>query len=291
MISYQETPIQEIHDTLFGQAGVRLLVKREDLNHPIISGNKWWKLKYNLVQALEEKERTLLTFGGAYSNHIVAVAEAAASLGLKSIGIIRGERHNPPNPSLRFAESRGMRLHYISRELYREKSDDDFVRSLREEFGDFYLIPEGGTNSLAVKGTREFGEKLVREVAFDYVVLPVGTGGTLAGIIQALKEDQVAIGLSSLKGGKFLEEVVSTWVGNKSNWSIETRFHFGGFARTTPELLNFIRQQAHHLPLDPVYTAKTIFGIYAMIRNQEFRRGTTVLMIHTGGLQGSLQKN
>lgn len=291
MISYQETPIQEIRDPLVEQGGVRLLVKREDLNHPIISGNKWWKLKYNLVQAMEEKQHTLLTFGGAYSNHIVAVAEAAANLGLKSIGIIRGERHDPLNPSLRFAESRGMHLHYVTRESYREKSDDDFVKSLRAAFGDFYLIPEGGTNSLAIKGTREFGEKLVREAAFDYVGLPVGTGGTLAGIIQALKEDQVAIGFSSLKGGTFLEEVVRKWGDTKNNWSIETRFHFGGFARTTPELLNFIRQQAHHLPLDHVYTAKTLFGIFEMIRNQEFRRGSTVLMIHTGGLQRGLMES
>jgi len=155
MLQYQETPIQEIHDAAVETAGLRLLIKREDLNHPFVSGNKWWKLKYNLMEAAEKNFRTLLTYGGAYSNHIFATAAAASELGFKSIGIIRGEEVLPLNPTLAFARSQGMELHYISREAYRVKHIDCL-----EKFDNFYFIPEGGSNGLAVKGICEFDTKL-----------------------------------------------------------------------------------------------------------------------------------
>lgn len=285
MISYTETPIQEIDNPALRAAGVRLLVKREDLNHPIISGNKWWKLKYNLGEALNERAGMLLTFGGAYSNHIVAVAEAAAHIGMKSIGIIRGENREPLNPALRFARAKGMQLHFISREQYKTKTDSAFIERLRQQFGAFYLIPEGGTNELAVRGTRDWGEKLVREIDFDVVALAVGTGGTIAGIVQALRPGQRAIGISVLKGGDFLVDEVRKWVGHERNWTIETRFHFGGFAKASLDLHRFIDEQMRDqkLPLDPVYTAKALYGILELIRRKEIVGPCTVLMIHTGG--------
>jgi len=269
------------------EAGIRFLVKREDLNHPVISGNKWWKLKYNLESAQKQGAGTLLTLGGAYSNHVVAVAEAAACIGMKSIGIIRGENREPLNPALRFAQSRGMHLHYVSRDLYRQKADSAFIEELHRQFGAFFLIPEGGSNELAVQGTREWGEKLVREIDFDVVGLAVGTGGTLAGIIQALRQDQQAIGISVLKGGDFLKEEVRKWIGNQTNWAIETRFHFGGFAKTSSALQQFVDEQRrdHNLPLDYVYTAKACYGLLKMVEEKEITGPRTVLMIHTGGLQ------
>jgi 1-aminocyclopropane-1-carboxylate deaminase/D-cysteine desulfhydrase-like pyridoxal-dependent ACC family enzyme len=272
------------------EAGVRLLVRREDLNHPFISGNKWWKLKYNLARALALGEDTLLTVGGAYSNHIFSVAAAAHALGLKSIGVIRGEETLPLNATLRFATGQGMNIHYVSRQAYREKSAPEFVERLRAQYGNFYFIPEGGTNELAVQGCRELGDQLIKEVDFDIVCLPVGTGGTLAGIIQALRHDQQAIGFSVLKNGGFLEDEVRKWLGAGVNasWRIETGFDFGGYAKDTRELRDFIRlqEETNQLPLDPIYTAKTLYGILELVRRGEVPRSTTVLMVHTGGLQG-----
>ena len=160
MIKYDKTQIQELKSQIFEQSGVRLLIKREDQNHPFVSGNKWWKLKYNLEEAMKAGHTTLLTFGGAYSNHIYATAAAAHELGLKSIGIIRGEETLPLNPTLSFAKASGMQLHYVSREAYRNKTRISFIEQLHNQFGDFYLIPEGGTNELAVKGCTEFANQL-----------------------------------------------------------------------------------------------------------------------------------
>jgi 1-aminocyclopropane-1-carboxylate deaminase len=295
LISYTRTPIKEIIDPVLERAGVRIVVKREDLNHPIVAGNKWWKLKYNLKEAVESGSQTLLTFGGSYSNHIYAVAGAASILGLRSTGVIRGEEFLPLNPTLSFARSKGMTLHYVSRDAYRHKQEPKFVEQLEKTFGKFYLIPEGGTNELAVKGCLEFGEALVSEIDFNYLCLPVGTGGTMAGIVQALRSDQNAIGFSVLKDGGFLEADIRNLLGSERiprNWRIETRYHFGGYAKTTPQLLAFMEAQLHDqdLPLDQVYTGKTLFGIYDLIARHEIRRGSTVLMVHTGGLQGNLSE-
>ncbi len=291
MISYSQTPIQEIESPFLTEAGVRLLVKREDLNHPGVSGNKWWKLKYNLEQASKEGQDTLLTFGGAYSNHLYAVAAAASALGMKSIGIVRGEETLPLNSTLRFVKTRGMEIHYVSRQAYREKQNANFLHELQEKFGRFYMLPEGGTNALAVKGCLEFSMQLVEETEFDTLCLPVGTGGTMAGMVAGLKQHQQAIGISVLKHGEFLNEEVKRWLtADASNWRIETGFDFGGYAKSNRELLDFIRmtQEQHNLPLDQVYTAKTLFGIYELIRAGKIRRSSVVMMLHTGGLQGAL---
>ncbi len=177
MIKHDKTEIIELKSQIFEQFEVKLLLKREDLNHPFVSGNKWWKLKYNLEDVLKTGQTTLLTFGGAYSNHIYATAAAAHELGLNSIGVIRGEETLPLNPTLAFVKTKGMKLHYVSREAYRNKTEQAFIKQLHDQFGDFYLIPEGGTNELAVKGCAEFGKRLTDEVDFDYLCLPIGTGG------------------------------------------------------------------------------------------------------------------
>jgi 1-aminocyclopropane-1-carboxylate deaminase len=291
LLSYTPTPIQEIHDETLRRAGIRLLVKREDLNHPLISGNKWWKLLYNLKEAHRQGRQTLLTFGGAFSNHIYATAAAARELGFKSIGIIRGEETFPLNATLQFAGEQGMHLHYISREDYRQKDSIKFRERLYQQYGDVYIIPEGGTNTLAVQGCVEFAQQL-RETPFDYVCLAVGTGGTIAGLIGGLDTDKRIVGVSTLKGD-FLKSAVASLIKRETagNWSILTDYHHGGYAKTTPELLAFMWrfEQDHNLPLDQVYTAKMMWAIMQEAKRGAFQRDTTILAIHTGGLQGRVQ--
>jgi 1-aminocyclopropane-1-carboxylate deaminase len=286
MLRYTQTPIQELHDPLLDKAAVRVLVKREDLNHPYVSGNKWWKLKYNLEEAKRLGHKTLLTFGGAYSNHIFSTAAAAHELGFESIGIIRGEETLPLNPTLSFAKSCGMRLKYITREAYRQKTTNEFMDKLHQEFGDFYLIPEGGTNALAVQGVEAFARALGEE--FDYLCCAVGTGGTLAGLVKGIPANKTILGFSVLKGGGFLKDEVEKMLGKKAeNWEIQTAYHFGGYGKTTRLLHEFIKDQSmkNNLPLDSVYTGKLVAGIYDLIRVGYFRKGATILVVHSGGLQ------
>src|SRR5882724_4047519 len=183
MLKYFDTHFVEIVDFGAEIAGIKFLVKKEYQNHPTVSGNKWWKLKYNLEEVQRLEYKTILTFGGAFSNHIYATAAAAKEFGLNSIGIIRGEETLPLNETLAFAKSCGMKLHYVSREEYREKNTPKISEQLKQQFGNFYTIPEGGTNLLAVKGCEEFAREKLLPLDFDYLCLPVGTGGTMAGII------------------------------------------------------------------------------------------------------------
>lgn len=292
MLNYQETPLQEFIDPTLDKAGVRLLIKREDLNDPFISGNKWWKLKYNLAEAVQKNHHTLLTFGGAFSNHIFSTAAAAKELNLKSIGIIRGERIEPLNHTLSFAEECGMKLHFVSREDYRKKNDEEFVTELNKLFGDFYLIPEGGSNHLAVKGCEEFTREKLSQISFDHLFLPVGTGGTMAGIICGLDGKKEVSGISVLKNGEFLNEDVKIMVEKYcekiyENWRVLTSYDHGGYAKHTKELLAFVDtlKLEHNLPLDTVYTGKLMWAVLKEIGSGKFPRGTTVLALHTGGLQ------
>lgn len=287
MLTYTQTPIQEIHDPVFDKVGVRVLVKREDLNHPYVSGNKWWKLKCNLEEAIKLKHNTLLTFGGAYSNHIYAAAAAAHELGLKSIGIIRGEETLPLNQTLAFAKSRGMHLHYISREAYRKKSESEFIDNLQKQFGEFYLIPEGGTNTLAVKGVTEFAKTLGND--FDYLCCAVGTGGTMAGLINGMEGKGELIGFPVLKGGEFLYDEIENLLPTKyNNWKLITDYHFGGYAKTTPQLNEFINSFNSNTTIfiEPVYTGKLFSGIYDLIVKKYFPKGSRLLILHSGGLRG-----
>jgi len=292
MLNYFDSPVFEIPSKEAKNAGVRLLVKSEYLNHPFVSGNKWWKLKYNLEEARKSGNRTLLTFGGAYSNHIYATAAAAKELGLKSIGVIRGEKVLPLNSTLTFAGECGMQMHFVSREEYRKKLERSFVESLREKFGDFYLIPEGGSNTLAVKGCAEFAREKLSSTEFDYLCLPVGTGGTMAGIIAGLEGKKNIIGFSVLKNGSFLIDEVRKLQWEYSardypNWTLQTDYHFGGYAKQTPALNEFIlnMEDQHHLSLDPIYTAKTVAGVFDLIERSYFSKGSTILILHTGGLR------
>ena len=266
---------------------ISLYIKREDLLRPNISGNKFRKLKYNLAQAKNENKQTLLTFGGAFSNHILAVAAAGKEQGFKTIGIIRGEELKDKiaeNPTLQKAEDFGMVFEFVGREVYREKASPKFIHQLVEKFGDFYLIPEGGTNDLAVKGCEEILTQ--NDEKFDYICCAVGTGGTISGLINCSKNGQQVLGFPALKGD-FLREDICKFV-SKTNWNLITDYHFGGYAKVSEELILFINEfyQKHKIPLDPIYTGKMMFGVLDLINKNYFPENSKILVIHTGGLQG-----
>ena len=266
---------------------VSLYIKREDLLHPLMSGNKFRKLKYNLAQAKEENKETLLTFGGAFSNHILAVAAAGNEYGFNTIGIIRGEELKDKfldNPTLKKAQELGMMFEFVSRETYREKSSSKFIESLIAKFGDIYVIPEGGTNSLAVRGCEEILDST--DEIFDYICCPVGTGGTISGLINCSKGSQQVLGFPALKGD-FLREDICKFA-SKSNWNLITDYHFEGYGKVSEELIRFINEfyHNHKIPLDPVYTGKMAFGVLDLISKNYFPENSKILMIHTGGLQG-----
>ena len=278
-------PIHEIEDPLLEEKSIRVFLKREDLIHEKISGNKWRKLYYNLKFAQSENRSTLVTFGGAYSNHIAATAAAGKMFGFTTIGVIRGEAYPTLNPTLRYASQCGMQLRYVSRAAYQERATSEFIENHLFDISNYYLIPEGGTNHLAVKGC----EEILADIDFDFDVVccSCGTGGTLSGIINTLKPHQSAIGFSSLKGGDFLKDKISKYVIN-SQWSLNLDYHFGGYAKVDEGLVEFINQfhHKHGIPLDPVYTGKMIYGLWDLIEKDYFRSGSSIVAIHTGGLQG-----
>ena len=266
---------------------VSLFIKRDDLIHPTISGNKFRKLKYNLAQAKSENKETLLTFGGAFSNHILAVAAAGNEQGFRTIGIIRGEEladKISENPTLQKALDFGMVFEFVGREIYREKSSPKFIHQLAEKFGDFYLIPEGGTNDLAIKGCEEI--LTASDGKFDYICCAVGTGGTISGLINCSKSSQQVLGFPALKGD-FLGEDIRKFVTNP-NWKLIPDYHFGGYGKVTEELIVFINDfyKKHKIPLDPIYTGKMMFGVLDLINKNYFPENSKILVIHTGGLQG-----
>ncbi len=292
MIVSEKIPLERISNDFISSSGVHLYVLRLDKVHPQISGNKWYKLKYNLEEAKKQKKETLLTYGGAYSNHIAATAAAGKEFGFKAIGIIRGdELSDEENPTLRFAKECEMELYFVSREDYGDKK---IPTSLTQRLSSFYVLPEGGTNELAVKGCSEILSLV--DIPFDYVCCPVGTGGTIAGIISSLKGNQKAIGFSVLKGGEFLKENVAKYFNppcpplKGGEWIINLDYHFGGYAKHTPQLLKFISdfEKQNQIPLEQVYTGKMMFGIYDMIKQNYFPKNSTIIAIHTGGLQGKL---
>lgn len=277
----------EINLSKFGIADNSLFLKREDLLHPFVSGNKFRKLKYNLTAAQEQNRDTLLTFGGAFSNHIVAVAAAGKELGLKTIGIIRGKELGvkiSENPTLFFAQDCGMHLHFVSREDYKAKDRTEFINNLKKKFGDFYLLPEGGTNEMAVKGCAEILS--AENNSYNYICVPVGTGGTMAGLVKASKADQKVLGFSALKG-TFQSSEIEKYT-SKKNYEITDSYCFGGYGKIDATLVRFINEfkRKTGIPLDPVYTGKMMFGIMDLLKNGYFRENSRIFAIHTGGLQG-----
>ena len=286
-----EIPIVEIYDPLIKSHGIRLFIKREDLTNHFISGNKFRKLKYNLLEAKKDGYDTLLTFGGAFSNHIHAAAYAGHKYGFKTIGVIRGEETLPLNATLSEAQGFGMRLHYVSRSKYKNKTMGTFIDELKSLYGKFYLVPEGGSNALAVKGCMEIVDPRVKE--FDHICCASGTGGTMAGIAAGMAGEKRIWGFPALKNAGFLRSVIADLIleynaGDYLNWDLILDYHFGGYAKFDEQLISFINdfKRKHGIPLDPIYTGKLMFGIYDLIKNGFFKVGERILAIHSGGLQG-----
>ncbi len=289
-------PLQAINDLITEQYGVNLFVLRTDKNHADISGNKLFKLKYNLEEAVRQNKKTLLTFGGAFSNHIAATAAAGKEFNFKTIGIIRGEKYSNLNPTLKFASDCGMQLHYVSRTVYQNKNElYKYVDQLFPE-QDIYTIPEGGNNNLGIEGCKEITKYI--GINFDYVCCACGTGATITGIILSLINNQKAIGFQALKADSYIKNEVTTgldkflnstdFLKQQDNWQINEEYHFGGYAKTKQELTDFIAQfkNDNNIPLDPIYTGKMMFGIYDLIKKGKIKKGETIVAVHTGGLQG-----
>jgi 1-aminocyclopropane-1-carboxylate deaminase len=281
------SPLEQLHDRRLVDAGVRLHLKRDDLINPDIPGNKWRKLKYNIDAAKDRGHHRLLTFGGAYSNHIRATAAAGSYFGFSTVGVIRGEEHLPLNPSLSYAVSHGMELSYLDRSSYRHKTSPDVIAALHEQFGSFYLLPEGGSNAHAVRGCSEIPAEI--DLPFDLICCPCGTGGTLAGIACGLSGTQRALGFSVLKGGSFLDDQVrdlqfQAFGRSPGNWAIDHSYHFGGYARQTSALKDFIAdfENRHELGLNWIYSAKMMYGIYALAAQGAFPSGTVIVAVITG---------
>lgn len=283
------SPLHLLKDPVLEKSGIEFYLKRDDLIHAEISGNKWRKLKYNLIKAEELGFKKLLTFGGAYSNHIYATAAAGHYFGFDTLGIIRGnELDSRANPTLRFASEMGMEFIFTERNDYRSK--EWFYEKFSQEY---YIIPEGGSNSFAIPGTAEITDEIYSELIPDYIACAVGTGGTLAGIISKCHAQTRVIGFSALKNGSFLQDDILQLTGNQTiscSWEIETEnYHFGGYAKTKPALTEFIKAFEIRNPgvkLDQVYTGKMMFGLYDMIQKNSIKSGTKIVVIHTGGLQG-----
>lgn len=268
--------------------GIELYIKREDLLHDEISGNKFRKLKYNFKEAKRLGLSKIVTFGGAYSNHIAATAAAGRIYGIQTVGIIRGDELGSNfmnNPTLKKAYDDGMRFEFISRTEYRKRNDVGFLEMLKKTYPDSYIIPEGGTNEVAVLGCEEILK--TKDNSFDVICCAVGTGGTLSGLIKTSNSNQKILGFPALKGD-FLSEDIRKFVGEKSNWELNLEYHFGGYGKMTNELMLFIEKfkKDTGILLDPIYTCKMMFGVMDLIEKRKFKKGSKILAIHTGGLQG-----
>ncbi|MGP3774192.1 1-aminocyclopropane-1-carboxylate deaminase/D-cysteine desulfhydrase [Streptomyces sp. SDT5-1] len=288
------SPLVEADDERFARHGVRLLLKRDDLIHPELIGNKWRKLVPNLEAA---RGRAIVTFGGAYSNHLRATAAAGRLLGTPTVGVVRGQElaDRPLNPSLARCAADGMRLHFVDRSTYRRKGDPEVLAAVLEAVGaeGAYVVPEGGSNALAVRGCTDLGRELRGRA--DVVAVACGTGGTLAGLAAGLAPDQRALGVAVLKGGFLPDDVralqEAAFGGPRGSWSVADGFHFGGYARVPAELAAFADdfEARHGVPVERLYVAKALYALVALTEEGAFPRGTTLAAVVTGAPFGDAQ--
>lgn len=290
-MNFTKPKYEEINYTGWEKKNVKVFILREDLVHPYINGNKWRKLKYNLRDFRQSGKKVILTYGGAFSNHLVAVAAASKENSFQSTGIVRGEEVR--NPYINFLRECGMELHFISRTIYRKKNDAGFPEILSEElklqgypvnYNDYFIIPEGGSNAAAVSGTEEIMDDITGDT--DYIAVACGTGATLAGISRRLKHTQKAIGISVLKAENYFETEISRLGGNMENIIINYDYHFGGYAKSSPALIDFCENfnSITGIKIEKIYTGKLFFAIDDLIKNDYFKKGERVTIIHTGGV-------
>ncbi|MBQ4832645.1 1-aminocyclopropane-1-carboxylate deaminase/D-cysteine desulfhydrase [Pseudoalteromonas sp. MMG010] len=280
--------LQQINSTLLMHKGVSLHVQRDDQIHMLINGNKWRKLKYNLVQMKQYNKSELLTFGGAFSNHIHACAAAGKHFNFITHGIIRGPQLDINNPTLKFAKQCNMQLHPVTRLEYKERNNPEYLHELQQRFPNAYIVPEGGSNELAIPGCMELAQSLPEH---DVLVCPTGSGGTLAGLIEGSNKLTQVIGIAVLKQAEYLKQEIcklSSKAATQNNWQLMCNFHDGGYGKFTPELWQFCQtmQTQHNLPLEPIYSGKMMYALWQLIEQDYFRPNTRIIAIHTGGLQG-----
>lgn len=286
------SPLEKITHPLFKQFGLEVFIKRDDLIHPIISGNKWRKLKGNLVQAKQLGKKGILSFGGAYSNHIHALAYACFSEKLPCIGVIRGEEFYQQNTTLKQAAQWQMQLKFVDRQTYRMRHHPDYLAELAKEFPDYFIVPEGGTNIYALSGMAEVIEELEQQVEFDTLITATGSAGTISGLIAADNNKHQLIGIPVLKQGEYLvNEIKRLFPKNCqkfNNWQLRTEFHRGGYgkfsAADAERIVEFIDTTG--IPFEPVYSGKMLLAFLDMMLAGEFKQGQRIVLLHTGGLQG-----
>lgn len=281
---YKNIVTQTLRKPLFKTKGISVDVLRLDLVHPVISGNKWFKLKYHLADAISLRKKGVVTFGGAFSNHLVATAVACKENNLFCVGIVRGEEHLSANDSVQQMKEYGMHLHFVSREDYRNK--DELIKKF---YDSYYLIPEGGRSLAGLRGASEIMSCANKD--YTHILCPIGTGTTLGGLIQSGNSSQHFIGISALKissADNNIEQFISSTTTSK-NFTILYDYHFGGYAKKTDELIAFMNAlfNEENIPTDFVYTGKMFFAFHELARNGYFLPGSNILLIHTGGLQGN----
>jgi len=283
------SPVTQIKNTLLSEKKVELFVKRDELIHPYIQGNKWRKLKYNILEAEQHNQNTLLSFGGAYSNHLHALAAIGKQLNLNTIGIIRGQAPEKLNPCLQDLIDWGMQLKFVSRLEYKQKNSGKFINNLKNELSDFHLIPEGGNNDAGIRGCAELLDEL--EEDYDVICCEVGSGTMLSALIQNNKKKNTSyLGFAVMKNTQLDNEIKDSLPNqiNSTDWKINHQYHFGGFAKTSVDLNDFIKnfKNEYNIQLEPVYSGKMLWGILDLIQDNYFKPGTRILAIHGGGLQG-----
>lgn len=291
--------LQKINHSLFDHHKITVMIKRDDLIHPIISGNKWRKLKYNIEYAKKKGKKGIISFGGAYSNHIHALAFACYQEKLPCLGIIRGEEHYANNFTLSWARHWQIQLTFVDRKTYRQRADINYLNELQARYPEHLIVPEGGSNQLAIPGVAEVIDELNQQIKFDTLITPVGSGGTLAGLITGDKNQHKLLGIAVLKQGKqephkgdYLTKEVRSLLPNEAtsynNWQILSNFHLGGYAKFSEEdsqrILAF--NQETGIDFEPVYSGKMLLALVDLIEAGYFPINHRIVMLHTGGLQG-----
>lgn len=283
------SPLQAITDEHTQAAEIKLFIKRDDLLHPLLCGNKYRKLKYNLQHAALSKASHVVSFGGAFSNHIHALASAGRIFQFSTVGFIRGPQLDLQNPTLRFAKACGMQLQALTREQYRQRHQPEFLAELQSRYPQALFIPEGGSNLHALPGCAEILQEVLDEVPADVIVTPVGSAGTLAGLVSHPNPHCLRLGIAVLKQADYLRQHISAWLPEPpSPWRLLTEYHQGGYGKVNPALLEFCAKMElrHQLPLEPIYSGKMLMAVYQLMAEGYFRKGSTVVALHTGGLQG-----
>lgn len=282
--------VDYLEDERLASRKIKLGILRLDKIHPEISGNKWFKLKENIKAAIELQHDSILTFGGAYSNHLAAASAAAHRFGLKSIGIVRGLHGDAQSShTISFCRGKGMHIEFVSREVYQLKYDDAYLAALSAQYNQPYMIPEGGNNQAGRIGCMSIVPHIPQSAT--HVAISLGTGTTFCGVANALHNDVNLLGFPVMKGGNYLLEEVKPFINNPGlSYSLNDLYHFGGFAKNTPILIDFMNDfyLKHNIRLDFVYTAKMMYGVFDLIAKGYFPENTHLIAIHTGGLQGNL---